>query len=256
MFLFLLGTIFSDQANATPPSPIPDQALYVTPLSDPFAPNSSLTVRSSSDSEIGVTGRLGINQPLAQYNYGPIKLQVGLMATAYMGFKSDGDMTFGLRTFDGIIGIPISAETGDTIISLRWLHLSSHYADGIRLDSDMPSNIGATSQESLEVSLSKKWGWVTGHQRIEWRYHSVHETSPFVGGFGLDVCPEGRFAPYASAFLLGDLNGGGFSGEAGLMIEGDSPVRLGISGYTGRGIPGKLMDVTDKYLGLTFVFGN
>jgi hypothetical protein len=233
---------------------LPEETLFSQPFSDPLAPDSSLTVRGSAKSQAGIIGRLGLNRAMVQYDHGHIRTQIGFMALAYMGFESDDELTFGLRTFDGIFAVPVSVRFDQTTVTLRWLHLSSHYADGVREDTELPSNTDSTSQESFELSISKTMGWVTGYQRFEWRYHSIHETSRFVGAFGLDVSPLGPAVPYASAFLYGDLNGGGLSGEFGLLARGPNTVRVGISGYAGRPIPGKLNAENENYLGLTVVF--
>jgi hypothetical protein len=252
----LFSLILFKTALSAPPQALPEHNLFTQPLADPLSPESSLTVRTLTDSQTGILGRLGVNRPLVQFTNGRFTTQIGFSALAHMGFQSDGELTFGLRTFDGIFAVPISLAVGETVLTLRWLHRSSHYADGIRFEDEMPSNTDSTSSESLEFSVSETRGWVTGHNRFEWRYHSVHETSRYLAAFGIDISPPGATVPYASSFIFGDLDGGALSAELGFLVRGPNSIRFGISGYTGRAIAGKLNGEDEKYLGLTVAFGS
>ena len=255
MFKILLSVFLCPIAVGATPQFLPENSLFTQPMADPLAPESSLTIRGPLNSQAEILGRLGLSRAIVQYNFGRLTAQIGFTALAYMGFESDGELTFGLRTFDGTFAIPITVASGDTILTLRWLHQSSHYADGVRFEDQMPSNTQSTSSESLELSISETRGWVKGYNRLEWRYHSVHETSEFLAAFGLDVSPPGGVVPYVSSFIYGDLEGGGISAEVGVLARGPRTIRLGLSGYTGRSVAGKLNGVEEHYLGLTVAFG-
>lgn len=249
--LLLAIPLLSGSAHAAEIAFLPEGSVVERSLSDREASQSSLLVRSASESGSTIEGAIGEELPIARVSFGGHKLEMGLNARSAMSFHADGELTFGLLMFDGRVGLPLTLGWGGGGATLEWSHTSAHYADGVRHAGELPANTEATSLETLSLQTFHKRGWLTAFQRVEWIYHHTHNVAPLVGYIGFDLTAESApYSPYLSTSLRGDVDGGDLSLQIGGQFRGGGKkLRLALVAHSGRSMWGKSHDSEDNYLG-------
>jgi hypothetical protein len=185
-----------------------------------------------------------------------LRLRQGLEAAAFMAFDPEGDLTFSLLTFDGIVGVPIDIQWRDWQVRMEWTHLSAHFADGIRHGDELPDSdqTGPFSREWVELSLGREIAWFRPYVGTRKIIHSADQgqgmsvqlgtvwnsrSSPGVYG-GLDLQSRGELDWAVSGAM-----------EIGVQWFGrGGGLQLGLCGYSGMDDAGKKLGESEQYLGL------
>lgn len=242
---------------------LPDERITPMPIADTRAPLSNVTLRK----ELGegapafaqtLDATLAADFPVVGLDNGPWSARLGLSAATFMGFSSDGELTFGLRTFDGLFGFPLDVAVGPWSLRLQWAHLSAHYGDGVRHDEARPTNLDPYSREYIQLTAGYTLGpaWFYGGGRLI--SHTIDGASPLGLQAGAQVIGPWKLAPFAAADLKIDAEDDwtpSWSGQLGLLAPGERHrFRLGLVGYTGLDDTGKLAEEPERYIGLQFGF--
>lgn len=242
---------------------LPAVALFAQPVADTRSALPTVTLRW--DDGFGIDTTLGAAFPVLGFGDETRGLQFGLEAAAFMGFDPGDGLTFGLQTFDGNFGFPISGHWGPWTTRLEWTHTSAHYADGV--------NKIATEGERPEPpyrapdSYSREWirllgGRTLGPARVYAGGRLV--THDVRGGNPVGVQAGGElFAPWdISPFVAADLQLSSDSdwepaiaGQIGVAyrVEGRR-FRVAAAGRYGPEDTGKRTGLNEAYVGVTFGF--
>ncbi len=243
---------------------LPAEALFATPVADTRSPLSEVVLRFDPESTPGLGPGQAIDATLAaelrllEARQPGWALQVSLAASAHMGFEADAELTFGLRTFDGWFALPVDLLWGPWSARFGWVHVSAHYADGIRNADVLPEERGSYSREALVALVSRTIGvgrvYGGGHYNI----HAVHEEAPWMLQLGTEVEGPGRAAPYGAVDLKFHQEhawAGTLAGQVGLRCTGDAGrFRLAAVVYAGKDDTGKYLGRDERYLGLLLGF--
>jgi hypothetical protein len=242
---------------------LPGDPIFAVPIADTRAPLSSVVVRfdPSAGFELGpgqaIDATLATALPLVGAQHNGWDLQLSIAASAHMGFEADAQLTFGLRTFDGWFALPLDLRRGHWSARISWVHVSAHYADGIRNAQDLPEQRGSYSREAVTGLLSRElaFGRVYGggHANI----HTVHDEAPFMVQAGTEIFSNRDKVPYGAFDLkfhqehgwepsLGAQLGAKFVGDGGRF-------RVALVAYAGKDDTGKYLGQDERYLG--FVLG-
>ena len=131
---------------------------------------------------------------------------LSLEAAGFMGFEPEGELTFSLLTFDGIVGLPIDLQWREWKLRAEWAHWSAHFADGIRHGDTLPGPelTGSFSREWVGLSLSRTVVWFEPYLGAQWIVHSADGGQGAVLQAGATV--NSRSSPGDSRTDLGDLS--------------------------------------------------
>ncbi len=243
---------------------LPGEPIFAVPVADTRAPLSSVVVRfdPATMPELGVgqaiDASMGAALPLVAAQRGEWDLQLSIAASVHMAFEADAALTFGLRTLDGWFAFPVDLRRGPWSARLSWVHVSAHYADGIRNADILPSERGSYSREALTALVSRDFGYGRvyggGHANI----HTVHEEAPFMGQVGTELRPTGLRGPYAAFDLKFHQQHGWeptLAAQVGLYALGEGGrFRLAATAYAGKDDTGKYLGEDERYLGLVLGF--
>lgn len=243
---------------------LPGDPIFAVPVADTRSPLSSVVLRFDPTAGLGlgpgqaIDANLAAALPLVGGVRGAWSLQLSIAASAHMGFEGDAALTFGLRTFDGVFAFPVDVRNGPWSARLSWVHVSAHYADGIRSAENLPADRGSYSREALTALVSRDLGFGRvyggGHANI----HTVHEEAPLMVQLGTELAPPGERVPYGALDLkLHQEHGWAptLAAQAGVRVTGDGGrFRLAVTAYAGKDDTGKYLGQDERYLGLVLGF--
>jgi hypothetical protein len=218
---------------------------------DPRESATTLTLRSG---EPPLEGAIGDAAGILRLDFGETALQLDLGAAIFLGFLPGDGFTFGVQTLDGLVRLPISAESGPFTATLEWSHLSAHYADGVRYDDAKPDNTDGWSREQVRLLVAWRTAWVTPYLGLRELVHAI-PAAPRPG-----VQAGLRAAGPAAATWFGALDVSlnadsgwtpGLSWQSGLLAraEGGRALRLGLAAYRGPAVAGKRRGQQDAWIG-------
>lgn len=244
---------------------LPDAPLWAFPLADTRSPVSSVTLRGELGDPLApafgqrVDAALGADFPLVQLHFDEVELGFGISAATWLGFTSDGELTFGLRTFDGLFAFPIDAEWRQWTGRFQWAHVSAHYGDGIRKEPRDQLNPDPFSREYVQLQGGRE---LWGHGRIYAGTRAVIHGTPTVPPLGFQVGAEGwgpwRVAPYVAVDLkinAEDAWSPAVCGQLGARVRsGRYRFRTALVLYDGPDDTGKWHALEERWIGLQFGF--
>lgn len=243
---------------------LPGDPIFAVPVADTRAPLSSLVVRfdptTTPDLGVGqaIDANMGAALPLLAATRGAWDLQLSVAASIHMGFEADGQLTFGLRTFDGWFAFPLDLRQGPWSARLSWVHVSAHYADGIRSADLLPSERGSYSREALTALVSREIGLGRVYGGGQANYHTVHDEAPLMVQLGTEVQTGARRGPYGAFDLKFHQEHGWeptLAAQVGVYALGDGGrFRLAATAYAGKDDTGKYLGEDERYVGLVLGF--
>ena len=257
MSLLTLSLALAAEVEALPPT-----GAWRHPVADTRAPLSQVVMRGELtddvDAEFGemIDATIGGELRAVEVRIDELTLQAGLVGGAYMGFRQGGELTFALRTFDGIFGLPLDAHWRFLSARLAWAHASAHTADGSR-DTEGPSpTVDRWSRETLTLLAGPTWRACRAYGGAELVYHDV-EVYP---QWGLQVGGEAALPWPLSPYVAVDLKlhqdsawEPGLAFQVGGWYASHQRVRTALIGYFGPDDTGKYQGRDERYLG--FVLG-
>ncbi len=243
---------------------LPGDGLFAVPVADTRSPLSSVVLRFDPDSPptLGtgqaIDATLAAELRLLEARQEDWTFQVALTASAHMGFEADAQLTFGLRTFDGWFALPFDIARGPWSARVGWVHVSAHYADGIRNASELPEERGSYSREAIVALLSRTIGVGRVYGGGHFNIHTVHQEAPWMVQLGTEVEGPGRRAPYGAVDLKFHQEHSWeptLSGQVGLRSVGDAGrFRFAAVVYAGKDDTGKYLGLDERYMGLMMGF--
>jgi hypothetical protein len=146
----------------------------------------------------GIDGTLAAEFPIIGWSNRQVNLQLGINAAAFMGFSQDGELTFGLQTFDGLFAFPIDFYWKMLEIRAEWAHISAHYGDGIRNSSEKPTNLGSWSREFWQLQAGYDLGLLRPYMGFRVISHGTNSELPWGLQLGLEAAGPWLQTPYAA----------------------------------------------------------
>ncbi len=206
----------------------------------------------------GIDANMGAALPLVAARRGGWDLQLGIAASVHMGFEADAALTFGLRTFDGWFAFPFDLRQGPWSARLAWVHVSAHYADGIRNATDLPTDRGSYSREALVALVARDLGFGRVYGGGHANYHTVHDEAPLMLQLGAELRPAGPRGAYGALDLKLHQEHAWqptLAAQVGLYAAGGAGrFRLAATAYAGKDDTGKYLGEDERYLGLVLGF--
>lgn len=252
---------------------LPAGRLFDLPVADSRAPLSGVSVRAAQveggvlrwGTFQAIDATLAADVPLVEWGAG-LKLRASIAASAHMGFQADAQLTFGLRTFDGVFafpldfGWPLDDGRGDWSCRFQWTHVSAHTADGIRSERELleQEDLSAPwSREYLQLLAGPSWPGMRLYGGGRYLLHVAGDevVPPWTVHAGLEATGLTRLAPYTALDVKAYQELGWrptLAMHVGLRLSGPSHrMRLALAGSTGTDDTGKFFGEEEHYLGLT-----
>ncbi len=243
---------------------LPGDPILAVPIADTRSPLSSIVLRFDPETTLdlgvgqAIDANMGAALALLGAQRGDLSLQLSIAASVHMGFEADAALTFGLRTFDGWFALPLDLRQGPWSARIAWVHVSAHYADGIRNNDELPPDRGSYSREALTLLVSREVGPGRVYGGGHGSYHTVHDEAPWMLQLGTEVQPDRARGPFAAFDLklhqehgwqptLAAQVGGHATGPAGRF-------RLALAAYAGKDDTGKYLGQDERYVGLVLGF--
>ncbi len=243
---------------------LPGDPIFAVPVADTRASLSSVVLRFDPSTTLtlgpgqAIDANLGAALPLVGGRYGEWDFQLSIAASVHMGFEADAELTFGLRTLDGWFALPLDVRSGPWSARLAWIHVSAHFADGIRSGEDLPSERGSYSREAVAGLLSRDLGVGRVYGGGHFNIHTVHEEAPWMVQLGTEVVPQGDCMPFGAFDLKFHQEHGWeptLSAQVGMMWLGEGGrFRLAATAYAGKDDTGKYLGEDERYVGLVLGF--
>lgn len=250
--------------------PLPDQAVWELPVADTRSPLSTVLLRGGGGGDGGeglaIDACLAADFPMLELKtdrFLPVRLQVGLMAGAFMQFGAGGELTFDLQTFDGVFGFPVDLRWGPWSVRAEWVHISAHYGDGIRKTGVHPANLDPYSRELVGLMGSREFtvpGVLRARAYLGGRslVHSLPAAAPLSVQVGGELSGTGRLVPYLAVDvqIAGEFaSSPALTGQVGgWLTEGQSRFRLALAARTGPDETGKSAGEREQWVGLLVGF--
>ena len=235
---------------------LPAEPLFPLPLADTRAPLSTVLVRFGEERLLDAS--LAADFGVVRYQGGPVSVQAGLAAAAFMGFQAAGELTFELETFDGTFAFPVDVGWRRLGVRAQWAHTSAHFADGVRNDEDRPTDFESWSREAVQVQAGWRFDLGRPYLGASAVTHATTEGAPWGLQAGGEVWGPWKVAPYAAGDVqLAAENGWepGWSGQVGVHAwVGRQRFRLAMAGRSGPEDTGKLAGREERWVGLLFGF--
>jgi hypothetical protein len=235
---------------------LPPEPLFPLPLADTRAPLSSVLVRFGEERLLDAT--LAADFGLLRYETGPVRIQGGLVAAAFMGFQAAGELTFELETFDGTFAFPVDLAWRRLGLRAQWAHTSAHFADGVRNDDDRPTDFESWSREAVQVQAGWRFELARPYLGASAVTHATTKGAPWALQAGGELWGPWGVAPYlAGDVRLAAENGWApaWGGQVGAHAwVGRQRLRLALAARSGPEDTGKLSGRDERWLGLLFAF--
>jgi hypothetical protein len=251
-----LGCALLATADAAELTMLPGQRLTPLLAADPHETANGLVFRGG---EPPLEGVVGDTAGLLRLETGPVTLQLELGAAIYLGFLPGDGFTFGVATVDGLIRMPVSMAWGDARLSLEWVHVSAHHADGVRYDEQLPDNTGAYSRESMRLLGSWVLPRVQPYLGVRQLVHSIPQAPGFGVQTGLGAHGQRRVTWYQALDLAWAADTDWetrASWQGGLLLRRDEgqALRGGLIAFRGPALAGKREGELDAFIGGLLAF--
>ena len=253
--------------------PLPEARIFPLPLADTRSPLSTVTPRwdrpAGGEDAYGIDATIAADFPLLTLRH-PLgghtaEYQIGITSAAFMGFTNDGELTFGLQTFDGLFAFPLDLSVGRLAARLQFAHISAHFGDGARYLGLRPWTTPGWSRELVQFQIGYRLGPARPYAGIRAVTHGTGEETPLGLQIGLDALGPWAISPCGAVDLQAAADTGwqpAVALQIGACATGDRHrARAALLWRSGPDDTGKLQDLPEtdgggpeRYIGVQFGF--